>query len=212
MHGPAVAQNAGMRRFLPLLLLLLAPTAEARPQRAGTHPGPFLGIDFGVHDPTGKVYASELEQGPALRAIAGWRLTRFASVEVAGFHSLSRNSGAPEQENPQHSEVSADLRLFPFDLDGRRFEPNLLVGYSPHAEVRYPGRSRLSGSSASVGAGLRFNSDGRFFFQMDARWRFVRYANFAVVDEESGGVTKGKCPRYLHGDGVSVTIGSGWQF
>ncbi len=201
----------GFRAALLLPVLLLPATAAARPQRAGTHPGPFFAVDFGVHDPTGALYAPDLIPGPAMRGIAGWRMSRFLSVEAAGFHSLSRNSARPEQDAPQQTEVSADLRLFPFNVDGRRFEPNLLVGYSPHAEVRFPAQSRLMGSSASAGAGLRFNSDGRFWFSMDARWRYVRYATYASIDD-SGTRVKGKCPRYLHGDGLSVTIGAGWQF
>lgn len=192
------------------LLVATEASAASKPKRVGTHPGLFIVSDVGVNDPSGSCYAPDLAEGPATRIAAGYRLSRHFAVEAGYFRTASKTRYANGRPGDQE-DVSLDGRFFPFRLDGHRIEPSVLAGVSPRSTIRYPGERRLSGRSANAGLGVRFNSEKSFFVDVDVRWRFVRYDRVTRL-EDDGSLTRAKCARQLHGDGLAALVGGGWQF
>jgi hypothetical protein len=204
-----------MRVALATVMMLGMVSGVARAEEpfgaTGGAPGhPYVEMQGGVNDPTGRAYGNTLAIGPAARMVVGWRPMRMFAAEVSLLRTESDTTAPTTVNGADITEYSVDVRWFPkrFDI----VEPNLLAGYSPSSTIRYwSGADVYTGTSTELGAGARFTQGRNFYMSADIRYRFVRYTHGSSASS-TGVVTPVPMASQLQGNSPAFLLGFGYSF
>lgn len=163
-----------------VVLLALAPTASARPQK-GFHTGPYLALEIGIMQEdfdrdqvTGIDVGRDFE--PSFGFLFGWNIWDFFSGELQGRYSTNINSGRREHIASANTyarytfivDALTDfptLRILPFVKGGAAVRVSALPG-TPTAGG---GTKARVGAGPSVGAGVSFSWKRYFYFGIDCQ-------------------------------------------
>jgi hypothetical protein len=188
----------------------LAHAEEPFGMTAGVPGHPYVEVQGGVNDPSGRAYANALAVGPATRMLVGWRPIRMFAFEGSLLRSESDTTQPSTLNGADITEWSVDVRWFP-----RRFdivEPDLLAGYSPSSSIRYwSGADVYTGTSTELGAGARFKQGRNFYMSTEVRYRFVRYTH-GTSASSTGVVTPVPMASQLQGNSPAILLGVGYSF